>query len=247
MKYILPIFLIVLFTSCSRKHASAPDVVATNAWTAAFAFAAGAENVEVLAPYEMQHPAEYELRPGDIQRVMKSKLFVYAGYEVMANQVISALDLSENRTLKIQTDYSFRAIDSSVLRIANCLETQEKAEKNLAAIRQLFIYAADSVRSRGLDTIPVLVQYFQLPFARELGMNVAGVFGPAPPEPGELLTLTKTGARLILDNAHNPSGEALKETMNRAVYIPLLNFPGKEGTVTLEDVIRYNLKLILQH
>jgi zinc transport system substrate-binding protein len=246
MKYFIPVLLLILFTACSQQQPATPEVVATNAWTAAFAIAAGAENVEVLAPYEMQHPADYELRPGDIQRVMTSKLFVYAGYEVMANQVISALNLSENRTLKIQTDYSLQAIDSSVLRIAYYLGTQEKAEKNLTAIKQLFSNAGDSIRFRGLDTIPVLVQYFQVPFARELGMNIAGVFGPAPPEPGELLLLTKTGARLILDNAHSPSGEALKETMKGVDYRLLVNFPGSNGMITLEDVIRNNVKVILQ-
>ncbi len=49
-------------------------VVATTPWTAAFALAAGVENVRVLAPYEMQHPPEYELRASDVVRVQIDEL-----------------------------------------------------------------------------------------------------------------------------------------------------------------------------
>ena len=65
----------------------APAVVASTAWTAAFGYAAGAETIHVLAPYEMRHPPEYELKPSDIAVLSQADFVIYAGYERMAEKI----------------------------------------------------------------------------------------------------------------------------------------------------------------
>jgi zinc transport system substrate-binding protein len=89
------------------------------------------------------------------------------------------------------------------------------------------------------------VHFFQKSFSDEMGIAATGIFGPAPPEPRQILTLTKTGAELIIDNAHNPVGGTMKEILKDAGYVLLLNFPGMYETKTLTDVIEYNLEQLM--
>ncbi len=73
MKNFLGIFLIsLLFVTCKEPVKSDITVVATNSWTGAFARAAGAKNVVILAPFDMEHPSEYELRAADIPLVVNA-------------------------------------------------------------------------------------------------------------------------------------------------------------------------------
>ncbi len=245
MKTAYLLLLLATLAACSSSGPAGSRVVATSSWTAAYALEAGAGRADILAPVEMEHPTEYELRPGDIQRVKDAELFIYAGYEVIAEQLKEALELPAEKMLRVRTDYSLAAIDSSVLLIADRMGTRETALANLEKLKDLFDSCRSSVHSAGLDTVPALVQFFQLPFAREMGMNVAGVFGPGPAEPSDLLELTRSNAGLILDNVHSPSGGALKETLENAHYGLLVNFPGANGTRSLEDVLRYNTGVIL--
>jgi zinc transport system substrate-binding protein len=231
--------------SCNSKPSPATEVIATTSWTAAYALAAGATNVSVLAPYEMVHPSEYELRPGDISRLSKANLIVYAGYEVMVDQIKSGLKITEGKMLKISTSYNFAEIEESVLQIAKRLGTEQIAKKNLDEIKQLLSNGRIDVQKRGLDKEKILVHFFQESFARELGINPTVIFGPAPPEPKQILEMAQTNAVLILDNIHNPVGGAAKDILQNAGYKLLLNFPGLNKTRTIADVIRYNIDQII--
>ncbi len=245
MKTRLIIVLIFLLSiQCKQNPSSKGGVIATNAWTAAYALAAGIDSVTVLAPYEMVHPSEYEMRPGDIARIERADLIIHAGYEVMIEQIKAGLALPDEKILAINTSYNYEEIVQSVLQIAEKRQNEEIARKNLEEIKQVLDYGKEAIRKNGLDTIPVLVHFFQQSFASETGINSTGVFGPSPPEPRQILSLTRTRAKLIIDNAHNPSGGALRETIDNAGYVKLLNFPGLHGTRTLEDVIRYNVELL---
>ena len=226
--------------------AKAQNVVATNTWTAAFAKAAGAENVTVLAPFEMQHPTEYELRLGDIPRVMKADLIVFAGYETMIDKMRKGLHVDESKMLQIDTRYDLPTIRKSIMKIAERLGTTEQAEANLKQIESVINQAKDTLKNDGMLNKPVLVHFFQQPLAKELGLKVAGVFGPAPPEARQITDMSKTNAVLIIDNAHNPVGKPLQEVLPNARLVSLLNFPGMHHTKTLLDVIRYNVQQLTQ-
>jgi hypothetical protein len=75
-----------------------------------------------------------------------------------------------------------------------------------------------------------------------MGFAVAGVFGPSSLEAGDIDKLAKTGSTMIIDNHHNPVGLPLAKVTTRAVYKQLLNFPGLNQTVSLLDVIRFNIR-----
>ena len=238
----------LLLLSCKGKSSSGSSandtedvIIATSSWTAAYAEAAGAENVVVLAPFEMEHPAEYELRPGDIAKLMNAKVIVYAGYEVMTEQLKKGLDIPDDKLLLIDTDYSYEKIEKSVISIATRLGTEDVARENLRDIRRVFDEGRKAVEEKNLSEKPIVVHRFQSSLVRELGLSPAAIFGPAPPEASEIATVSKIQAFLIMDNIHNPVGKPFKEVLPNAHYEQLLNFPGLKGTKSITDVIRYNV------
>jgi ABC-type Zn uptake system ZnuABC Zn-binding protein ZnuA len=88
--------------------------VATSTWTAAYAYAAGFENVAILAPANMLHPSEYELTPKEIKLLLNADLIVYAGYEVMSKFIENELKDSKVECVKIETNYNLNKIETSV-------------------------------------------------------------------------------------------------------------------------------------
>jgi len=242
------VFFILLFCgsllSCNTKSSVSNSVIATTGWTAAYALAAGATNVSVLAPYEMVHPSEYELRPTDIDRLSKANLIIYAGYEVMVDQIKVGLKIPDEKLVKISTSYNFTEMEESVMIIAKRLGTEPTAKKNLEEIKKLLLNGRMDVHKMGLDQKPILVHFFQESFAKEMGITPSIIFGPAAPEPKQILEMAQTNAVVILDNAHNPVGGSMKDILKNSDYKLLLNFPGLYQTRTIADVIRYNISQI---
>ena len=242
------LFILLIYCSllsCNTKPSVSGSVIATTGWTAAYALAAGATDVSVLAPYEMVHPSEYELRPSDIDRLSRTNLILYAGYEVMVDQIKVGLKIPDEKLLKISTSYNFTEMEESVMLIAKRLGTEQTARKNLEEIKQLLLNGRINVHKMGLDQQPVLVHFFQESFAKEMGITPAMIFGPAPPEPKQILEMAHTNSVMILDNAHNPVGGPMKEILKNSDYRLLLNFPGLYKTRTIADVISYNIGQIL--
>jgi zinc transport system substrate-binding protein len=221
-------------------------VIATTAWVAAFVQLAGEESVRVLAPYEMRHPPEYELKPSDIEAVAHARLIVYAGYETMVDKLKETAGRSDIRTLQIDTRNDLATTRAAVRKIAAALGTADTAEGNL---EQLELYFADwrrEITDLGLAGAPILVHFFQQPLARELGFEVRGVFGPAPLEPAQIVTLSGSQVPLIIDNWHNEIAQPLLETIPGVLRVSWLNFPGAFGTRSLRDVLDYNRRALSQ-
>ncbi len=246
-KTLILIAILSQFISCKSTKTPTAEVVTTNAWTAAYALAAGATDVHVLTPYEMIHPSEYELRPSDITHLTNAEVIIYAGYEVMMQQIRTGLNIPDEKMLQIFTSYSMDEIEASVMLIASRLGTEEVAKKNIEEINKSMAEARKALAEHSLEKETAVVHFFQQSFITEAGINITSIFGPAPPEPRQILDITNTNATLIIDNAHNPAGGALKETMQNADYLLLLNFPGMYGTRTIQDVIEYNARKLVNN
>ena len=252
LKYILLFVCIVTcLHSCRGKKTSSDTaangvlVVATSSWTAAYARAAGAGNVVVLAPFDMVHPSEYELRPGDIPLLIDATMIVFAGYEVMTERLKKGLNIPAEKLLQINTDYSLESMEKSIMKIAAKLGTESVAHENLTEIRRIFDDGKKAIDAQGMTGLPVVVHRFQSSFVRELGFVPVVVFGPASPEASEILSVSRTNAVILIDNFHNPVGQPLKEVLPDAHYTRLLNFPGQKGTESLAGVIRYNISQLI--
>jgi hypothetical protein len=222
------------------------QVIGTTGWTAAFAQTAGADSVRVLAPYEMRHPAEYELRPSDIDAVAGAKLIVFAGYETMVEKLKSAAGNAEVEVLQIDTRNDLVTIRASVTKIAAALGTTEEAAKNLSEIESFFEQWEKEIQELGLAGAPALVHTHQRPLAAELGFVIEGVFGPGPLEPAQLVELSAKEAKLIIDNWHNQIASPLKESLSEAALVSFINFPGALETHSLHDVLEHNRAALVE-
>ncbi len=215
-------------------------VIATNSWTAAFAAAAGATDITTLAPSDLRHPAEYELKPSDVAALQGAGLIIDTGFEVMAKKLAEAAGSQDIRMLKIGADYSLPTMRASILAIADLLGTGQKAKQSVAALEEFMSSWKKELASAGLGGAPVVAHVFQQPLIAELGFTVAGVFGPGPLEAAQIARLSPLKARLIIDNWHNEAGGPLRETMKTSRYVSLINFPGPDGTKSLLDVLADN-------
>ena len=82
MKSFLTVGSLALLVAALPAQNAAPfRVVASTSWTAAFARAAGATDIVTIAPMELRHPPEYEIKPSDLAAVAAARFLVHSGYE----------------------------------------------------------------------------------------------------------------------------------------------------------------------
>lgn len=237
------VLLMILLTGCQEPEKA--GVIATSSWTAAYAKAAGVTEVAVLAPAEMQHPSEYELDIDDIERLREADLIVCGGYEIMMERIRNGLKIDPDKIVEVKTDYDLDQMRASIMAIAGRMGKKETALKNIQEIERTFTNAQEKIRLAGVTEQQVLVQFFIQPFARQLELNISGIFGPRSLEAFDILELMNLDFSIILDNAHNPLSAPLVESKPGVKVAYLVNFPGTGGTETLADVIRYNTTQIL--
>ena len=91
----------------------------------------------------------------------------------------------------------------------------------------------------------VLCNKNQTYLAKELGLEIVGVFGPGPVSAEELLNAKKAGYDLIIDNIHNPTGKPVTEVLPKAKYIVWRNFPEAVEHDALKKVVKENIELLL--
>jgi zinc transport system substrate-binding protein/iron/zinc/copper transport system substrate-binding protein len=245
MKKQLALLLLLIAPSLTivPTHAQAPSVVASTSWTGAFARAAGAGNVTVIAPLDLKHPPEYEIKPSDLDKVRGAKLVVFAGYEKFAQKLTETAGGEKVSALKITTENHPNTIKQQAKLIADALGTTaawEKWSKEFDVVAAQ--YKADV--QKAYPNRKAIVHKMQRPGVEWLGWEIVGEFGPAEPSPTVVADLAKTGAFIVIDNYHNPVGQAIAESA-QAKYVQLLNFPGKDGTASIEDVYRYNARVLL--
>lgn len=239
-RVLIALSIITLFLELPHAAAAQPKawrVVATNTWTAAFAAAAGAKDIVTIAPGDLRHPAEYELKPSDVAALKGANLVVYTGFEVMAKRLAETAGGRKIKLIKIDADYSLNTLRTSILAIAQVLGTQDTALANIADLESFIASWKQELRDDGTFGAPVLVHVFQQPLMAELGFTIKGVFGPAPLEAAQIARLSTEKPALIVDNWHNEVAAPLRETVPDARYASLINFPGPDGTKSLLDVL----------
>ncbi|MCF8359603.1 MAG: metal ABC transporter substrate-binding protein [Prolixibacteraceae bacterium] len=240
MRFVVSIILTILALNVNAQNQL--RVLASSSWTAAYARAAGIDNVVTLAPSTMLHPSEYELSIFDMRKITEADFVVYAGYERAIAQMKEMLIIDAEKYFKIETGYTKESVSKAIQKIAVRANTTDSAAVSIRRINELFDNADKEIESLGLKGKPVIVHFFQEPFIRELGMEPVAVIGPAPLEVYQIVDIAQMQeAVLIIDNIHNPIAQPLKEIMTGIAVVELVNFPGRNGTTSLESVIEYNL------
>ncbi len=234
----------LLAASLPSAFAQGGRVVASTSWTAAIARAAGATDVVVIAPLDLKHPPEYELKPSDLEAVSGAALVVYSGYEKFAKRLAETSAGTGTEVLSLYTDNLPPIFKREARKVAEKLGTTAAYE----AWETGFDARLEAMKARVADAYPdrrAVVHKFLATYAQWLGFEVVGTFGPGELSPAALLDLVKAKPAVIVDNWHNVSGKGIAESLSGASYVELINFPGREGTRSIEDVFAYNEKRFL--
>jgi hypothetical protein len=232
-------------TAAPAAAPTAPlKVVASNSWTAAFVDLAGIDGAIALAPANLQHPPEYEISAQDIARVASADFMVCAGYERMMKTIADSA--GSTRLVKIVTDNNLDNVIKQVSALAQLAHTEAASAPRLAAYKALIEQGRKRVAALGLDKKRALVHVMQVPLAKDLGLNVAGTFGPNPIGAAEIAEAKKGAYDIIIDNVHSPLVAPLKEVLPKAKLVAWRNFPDRLGRGALETTVRANIELILQ-
>ncbi|GAB4223290.1 MAG: hypothetical protein Kow009_15120 [Spirochaetales bacterium] len=219
-------------------------ILATTSWTASFVEAASPQmkgfKVVTLAGGELRHPPEYELKPSDVVLLGNCSYFVFAGYEAMIPKIKQGSLRVGGAQVQIQTVNTPKVIRESVMKLARLFGTEQEAEKTVGELERFYADWKEEVVRSGLGGASVVCHVFLAPIAKELGLTVVGTYGPAPLEAVKIAELAGKNPRFILDNWHTDAGKPLIRALPGTPVVTFINFPGKDGTKSLLDVLTYN-------
>lgn len=240
--------LSVLFAAsllATALWAAPKKVVASTSWSAAFADIAGADEVESIAPVNLRHPPEYEITVSDVQKISDSEVFIFAGFERMM-KTLGTKVANKGVSVQVTLDNSLATVKESTLKIAEALGTEDIQKVRFAEYEKLVKDGQKKALKKKLNKKKVLCNKNQTYLAKELGLEIAGIFGPGPVTAEELLEAKKAGYDLIIDNIHNPTGKPVTEVLPKAKYIVWRNFPTAVEHDALKKVVADNIELLLK-
>lgn len=248
--YVLVLVLVLgLVVGCTQdKPTSATNdedsvkIVASTSWVAAIADAAGAQNVNILAPVELRHPPEYDFKPSDVQLIMEADWIVMAGYEPFMNQILESNKIDETKIIRVNTANTPENLIEQTKAIAKKMGTEDAQSKWEQDFNKTFNSILEKAKEKDVNNTKVLVHMHMQGFVRSLGFEVLEVFGADELSPAKIGELSNLNPDLIIDNFHNPQGMVIAETSG-AKIVELRNFPGSEHKDLIELFIDNAKKL----
>lgn len=223
---------------------SAPKIVASTSWVGAFAKAAGATDITVIAPSTVQHPPDYDPKPSDLVSIAKADYIMIAGYEGFAKRMQEAVGGDAKKIITVNTENSPEAIRKEVTRLAELLKTQDKAKGWLDNFDKEYAKLSDALKAKANAAKPTIVsQVFVTPWLMFSGLQSAGCYGPAALTPAQLKTLADIKPTIVFENAHMGGGDPVVEA-TKAKKVMLINFPS--DNLDLLDVFKANSQRIVE-
>ncbi|WP_320129189.1 metal ABC transporter solute-binding protein, Zn/Mn family [uncultured Sphaerochaeta sp.] len=222
-----------------------PKVVASTSWTAAFADLGGVDTLTTIAPASLVHPPEYEITVSDVKNISDADYFIYAGYERMMKTLGDALSNGSTKMVKITTDNSLATVKAQAQEIATIFGTEAISGERVAQYDATIEQGKAAVTKAGLDTKKVLCHSMQVYLAKDLGLNVAGTFGPGPITATQIADAANKQYDIIIDNIHNPVASPLAEVSPASKVIVWRNFPESVGRGSLEKMVSENISALL--
>lgn len=242
MNRIISLLLLLLILPSSTVAAT-PVVVAATGWAAAFARAAGAEDVLVIAPENLQHPPDYDPKPSDLLRLRDADFIILGGFEGFAQRLRDASG-GKASMVEVQLENRPEVIRREITRLGEVFGTKDRAAQFLDAFDLEYARLSGMVRERLADgNTHAVAQIFMSAWAEFAGLNLLGTYGPGMLQPGDLLRLSALKPDIVLDNAHMPAGRPVAEAAG-AGMVELINFPGPG--MDLLDVFRTNAESLMR-
>ncbi|WP_218022238.1 metal ABC transporter substrate-binding protein [Nocardia amamiensis] len=203
-----------------------PVVVATTTWEAAFAEAAGAEDVKVIVPPSVHHAPDYDPKPSDLTAVAEADFVLYAPFEPFAAKIKEAAG-SKAELIEVGLDNSAEKVKAQVQSLGQRFGTTEAAQAWIATFNVEYDKLSSDVRSAwaGGKQPTVIAQVFSTWAADLAGAQIVGTYGPEAVTPGQLAEMTVKKPQFVLDNAHMSTGAVLPDSGVEQVSI--VNYPGQ--------------------
>lgn len=224
----------VVLAACSNDDdasgtapaADGPVVVASTSWVAAVAELAGASDVHVIAPNNVQHPPDYEPTASDLAEVADADFVVMAGFEGFAERLSESAGDAEKLT--VMPSYTPAALQPEVDKLAAAFGTEDAAARNFAAYEAGWDETMSGLQAAVSGTEQrVVAQAFVTEWAMLAGFDVTGTYGPAPATATEIADLADLGPTLVFDNVHMGGGAEVADATG-ATLVALANFPGDD-------------------
>lgn len=222
-----------------------PQIVASTSWTAAFADLAGLDEVAAIAPANLVHPPEYEITVSDVLKINNADFFIYAGYEKMMKSMGTTIKKDDASLVQVNTNNSVANVTEQVNKLAARFEREEASKPRLDAYVQLIGDAKQKVHAKGLDTLKVYCHSMQTYLAKDLGLQIAGTFGPGPVTAAQIAEVAKGGYDIIIDNIHNPIAKPLMEVSPNSKLVVWRNFPDTLERGSLEKMVKQNIETLI--
>jgi zinc transport system substrate-binding protein len=218
-------------------------VVAATTWEAAYAKAAGAQDVKVIVPPSVQHAPDYDPKPSDLAAVADADIVLYAPFEGFVSKLKDASG-GKAQLVEMELNNSPDNVRGQVQRLAAMLGTQGAAESWLHEFDRTVQDVSGQLRAAWPEGKPprVVSQAFVSYMAQLAGAEVVGTYGPHQVTPGQLAELSGKQPDLVLGNAHMSSQPVLPDSS--AKQVALRNFPGAE--LDLLSVYRGNAQQIVE-
>ncbi len=214
-----------------------------------------------------QHPGDFNVKPGDIQRLADADLFLLHGWpgEKFAQDFIASADNPDLTVVKIEVEGNWmtppvqlEATDKITAALSR-VDTQNGSTYQKAAVeyKNRVIAKEAEIKARlaeaNLSEVSVMSAFWQVGFVRWTGLNVVATYGdPESLTVSVVKELVDRGREakvtLIVDNLHSgkDAGAGIAEELGSSRVI-LSNFPGGfDNTETWEKAIDRNVELILE-
>ncbi len=231
----------------AASSASRPaSIVASTSWTAAFADLGGLDDITFIAPATLVHPPEYEITVSDVVRINYADYFIYAGYERMMQNMSEAIRKDADTMIQITTTNDIKNVQEQAAKLAALKGTQKVSEERVASYVATVEKGKAAVQAAGLDKVKVYCHAMQVYLAKDLGLQIAGTFGPGPVTASQIADVAQGDYAIIIDNVHNPIADPLKEVSPSSKLVIWRNFPEATGRGSLEKMVQQNIDALLQ-
>lgn len=218
-----------------------PKVVASTSWVGAVAKMAGATDITVIAPSNIQHPPDYDPKASDLAALADADYVLLAGFEGFATKMKEASG-SGAEVVTVAPDYDPAKLTVEVEKLAAMWGTESVATANLADYTKGYEASSAEVKKTTASKPETIVaQAFVAGWVVFAGYEPVGTYGPEPTSAGKVSELSALKPTMIWENVHMGGGAEIA-TATGAELVNLVNFPGDD--LELMPVVEENAKTI---
>ena len=203
-------------------------------------------------------PADYDIKPSDIEAVSKAKVLFYHGImgEYWLDDLIEASGNTNITKIKISGPWNtpegakryIRWIGGNLSQILG-IDLNETMNAMIEEIDRVSSDIQNEAASLGVNETKVICMQWQASFVSWIGFDVIATYGPPQMlSTADIQNLTDTakkeGVALIIDNLQSGTevGNTIATECN-AIHVVLSNFPGAlPQTETLAKMIEHNAR-----